>query len=95
MTLEEAKATRDRYLKIIGAKGVSNLDIIDVIVEPLTEGIIFRDRYVALLRQGGDVSNDIILRAFKSDNYKVSVLLSEDGLTRFVFDDIKEYKDLL
>lgn len=95
MTLEESITIREQYLKIIGTKGVSGLEIIDVIIEPLTNMTKFRDEYVSLIRQNKHAPNDILLRVFKSDNYKVSAVLSTDGITQFAFDDINEYKALI
>lgn len=96
MTLEQAKQARDKYSKLIGTRSPLGMDIIDIIVEPITNGQIFRDEYVALLRNFKSVSNDGMLHNVSSEKYQVTVVLDSDGgLTTLLFDDIKEYSTLI
>jgi len=96
MTLEQAKQTRGKYLKIIGMTSPLGMLIIDVIAEPLGIGDNFRTNYFKLIREFDNVSNDKMLDNFKSDNYQVTAVLDYDGgLTNLAFDDISEYSSLI
>jgi len=96
MNLEEAKELRDNHIKLIGMDNPLKKDIVDVIAEPLGVGETFRTNYIQLLMQHGDVTNDNLLKNFKSDKYQVSVVLDlEGGMTTFGFDNIDEYKTLI
>ena len=96
MNLEQAKEIRDKHIKIIAMDNPLCMDIIDVIAEPIGIGDTFRMKYIELLREFGDVSNDKLLQNFKADKYQVTAVLDYDGgLTNLAFDDIKEYSSLI
>ena len=99
MTIDEAKQTRDKYIKIIGMTGDTGAEIIDLIIEPLGKDLLanFRILYSNLMRGDETVDNDKILQGFKTNDYQVSAVLDYGGdRESFSFDeDIEAYKDLI
>ena len=63
MKIDEAKETRDKYLKIIGMTSPLDMEIIGVIIEPLgiDIGEKFRSIYISLIRGGETFNNDKML----------------------------------
>lgn len=97
MTLQEAKERRDKHISIIGRKSPTvDLNIVDVIAEPVGIGDSFRLEYLKLMMAYHRVSNDELLKQFNCEKYQVIAVLDYyDDYTNLVFDDIKFYTVLI